>query len=69
MAAEDQIRAVLNHLAEFQGCSVCGTRFRFGDLDCPHCGEDLEDVLRRWAERLINALAAEHSHESTDYAD
>ena len=61
MATEAQIRKVLNHLAEVQVCQVCGTRFRLGDLDCPHCGEDLEEVLRQWAERLIAALAVERS--------
>jgi len=59
MAREDQIRTVLNYLAEFQTCNLCGTRFRFGDVDCPHCGEDLEDVLRLWAEGLLDALSSE----------
>ena len=59
MATEDHIRTVLNHLAEVQTCGQCGTRFRLGDVDCPHCGEDLEDVLRQWAARLIEAIASE----------
>jgi hypothetical protein len=59
MATEDQIRTVLNCLAEVQACGRCGTRFRFGDVDCPHCGEDLEDVLRQWAEQLLDALSTE----------
>jgi rubrerythrin len=63
MATESQIRTVLNHLAEVQFCHVCGTRFRFGDLDCPHCGEDLEEVLRQWADRLVDALDDEQSVE------
>ena len=58
MATEDHIRTVLNHLAEVQTCGQCGTRFRLGDVDCPHCGEDLEDVLRQWAGRLIAELTA-----------
>ena len=61
MPTEDHIRTVLNHLAEVQTCGQCGTRFRLGDVDCPHCGEDLEDVLRQWAERLVDALAPERS--------
>ena len=60
MAAEEQIRIVVNYLTEFQVCESCGTRFRFGDLDCPHCGLDLDEVLRRWAERLLEALEMEH---------
>ena len=61
MPTEDHIRTVLNHLAEVQTCGQCGTRFRLGDVDCPHCGKDLEDVLRQWAERLVDALAPERS--------
>ena len=56
MATEDQIQKVMNSLDEIQSCQRCGTRLRFGDVDCPHCGEDIEDVLRRWAERLIDTL-------------
>ena len=56
LATEDQIQKVLTNLAEFQACTSCGTRFRFGDLECPHCGTDLEEYLRQWAEQLINEL-------------
>jgi len=37
-------------------CSQCGARFRFGDLECPHCGTDLEEYLRQWAETLVDGL-------------
>ena len=56
MATESQIQMVLTNLAEFQACANCGTRFRFGDLECPHCGADLEEYLRHWAEELIDEL-------------
>ena len=56
VATEGQIQKVLSNLAEFQACTSCGTRFRFGDLECPHCGADLDDYLREWAEQLINEL-------------
>lgn len=56
MATEEQVRLVLSSLAEVQSCPRDGTRFRFGDVECPHCGADLEDTLRRWAERLVDAL-------------
>ena len=56
MATEDQIQKVLTNLADVQACESCGTRFRFGDLECPHCGADLEEYLRLWAEELINEL-------------
>ena len=56
MATEGQIQKVLTILSEFQACSSCGTRFRFGDVECPHCGADLEEYLRQWAEQLISDL-------------
>jgi len=56
MATETQIQKVLANLAEFQPCTNCGTRFRFGDLECPHCGADLDDYLRNWAEQLADEL-------------
>ncbi len=59
MATEQQIQRVLMFLAEVRECANCGARFRFGDLDCPHCGADLDDLLRRWAEELVDGLASE----------
>ena len=56
MATEEQIARVLASLAEVQMCRQCGTRLRFGDLECPHCGADVEDDLRTWAERLIDGF-------------
>ena len=56
MATEIQIQKVLTNLAYVRACDGCGTRFRFGDLECPHCGADLEEYLRQWAEELINDL-------------
>ena len=56
MATEDQIQKALNSLSEIEGCSRCGTRLRFGDLDCPRCGAEIEDNLRDWAERLVDDL-------------
>lgn len=56
MATGQQIQKVLEKLADFQACTDCGTRIRFGDVECPHCGADLEDYLREWAENLIMEL-------------
>jgi len=56
MASEEQIRIVMNALAGVQSCGECGTRFRFGDLDCPHCGAELDDYFRHWAEDLLRKL-------------
>ncbi len=56
MATEEQIRIVMNALADVQACSQCGTRFRFGDLDCPHCGAELDEYFRHWSEDLLDKL-------------
>lgn len=57
MSKEDQIVIVLTSLYEIVACGRCGTRIRFGDVECPHCGRDVDDELRRWAERLLDRLA------------
>ena len=57
MGTEEQVQKVLNRLGEIKHCTQCGTSIRFGDMDCPHCGADIEDDLRRWAESLVNDLA------------
>ena len=56
MADEEKVQRVVNILVETVECPRCETRLRFGDMECPHCGFDLEDHLRIWAERLVNAL-------------
>ena len=56
MASQKQVQRILMNLADVQPCEECGTRLRFGDWECPHCGADLEDYLRMWAEQLINEL-------------
>ena len=56
MATEEQIQKVVNSLYDVESCNRCGTRLRFGDLDCPRCGSDIEDNLRDWAERLVDHL-------------
>ena len=54
-----RIQIILNTLAEVQTCSGCATRFRFGDLECPHCGQDLDDQLLEVAQDLLDRLAVE----------
>ena len=54
---DDRIAKVLNSLYEVVACSRCGTRIRFGDVECPHCGIDVDDELRQWATRLLDRLA------------
>ncbi len=56
MATEKQVQKVLNSLSEYAGCRKCGCRIRFGDIDCPRCGADLEDDLWAWATKLVDEL-------------
>lgn len=58
-AAERQIGVVLNILSDVVVCGSCETRLRFGDRECPHCGEDVDEVLRRWAQTLIAGLSTD----------
>ena len=56
MATEDQIQKVLINLAIEQSCQNCDTRLRFGDLDCPHCGENIDETLKKWAVKMVDDL-------------
>ena len=59
MANPAQVTAVLNLLAsEKLACPDDETRLRYGDYECPHCGEDLDDQLRSFAQRLVEAAEA-----------
>ena len=51
------IGKTLTSMYEFVACDYCGTRLRFGDYECPHCGRDVEEEMRRWAARLVEKLA------------
>ncbi len=56
MASEEQIQIVLNALANPLSCPECGVRVRFGDLECPRCGEDIYDDLKAWAQAIIDEV-------------
>ncbi len=56
MASEDQIQKVLINMSIELYCQNCETRLRFGDLDCPHCGENIDETLKEWAEKTIGDL-------------
>jgi uncharacterized protein (UPF0212 family) len=53
MTNEERIQAAINSLDSMMPCSGCGMRYRVGDVECPRCGADLDDILREWAEQLI----------------
>ena len=50
---------ILAFLNEVRSCNNCDTRIRFGDIDCPHCGYDLEDLYMQWAHNLLQELNCE----------
>ena len=57
MPTTPQVAAVLNIIAgQMLSCPDDGTRLRYGDYECPHCGADLEDHLRAFAEYLADAV-------------
>ena len=56
MASEDQIQIVLINMSIELYCQNCETRLRFGDLDCPHCGENIDETLKEWAEKTLGDL-------------
>ena len=37
-------------------CNECETRIRFGDIECPHCGLDLEESIYEWIIPLANQI-------------
>ena len=56
MASEAQVLKVLNLLGEMLACPMDGTRLRYGDFECPHCGNGLDDYLHRFAELVVDAV-------------
>lgn len=57
MTKEEQVQRIVGRLADVVSCDKCGTRLRFGDVECPHCGADVEEPLRRFAHTLADDLA------------
>ena len=57
MTKEEQVKRIVGRLADVVSCDKCGTRLRFGDVECPHCGADVEEPLRRFAHTLADDLA------------
>ena len=57
MATEEQIQYTIDSLDLIPPCPTCGMRYCQGDYECPHCGEDLDDNLRLWAETVIDTVA------------
>ena len=57
MATEDQIQHAIDSLDLIPPCPTCRMRYCQGDYECPHCGADLDENLRAWAEAMIDRVA------------
>ncbi len=51
-----KLTVLLNGISEIVRCAECETRLRFGDLECPHCGKDVEDELHVWAVKVLERM-------------
>jgi len=56
MERKSKIAVIMRSISESLSCHLCETRLRFGDLECPHCGEDIEPVFYEWAEKLMEEM-------------
>ena len=57
MATEEQIQHAIDSLDLIPPCPTCGMRYCQGDYECPHCGADLDENLRTWADAMIDRVA------------
>ena len=56
-ATEDQISHVVQAMSSATiSCPECKTRIRYGDYECPRCGNDIEDQLRAWAAWMLEPI-------------
>ncbi|MBI50185.1 MAG: hypothetical protein CL887_05425 [Dehalococcoidia bacterium] len=59
MTKENKIQHLINSLDLIPDCSGCGMRWSTGDYECPHCGNDLDEKLRSWAEKTVGELSSQ----------
>ena len=57
VATEEQIQCAIDSLDLIPPCPTCGMRYCQGDYECPHCGADLDENLRTWADAMIDRVA------------
>ncbi|MQG15292.1 MAG: hypothetical protein FI698_00560 [SAR202 cluster bacterium] len=62
MNNQSNMSKVLAFFSESKFCNDCDTRIRFGDIDCPHCGCDLDDLYMQWAHNLLKNLNCEEEN-------
>ena len=66
IATDEQISNIVRHMDGMIHCHECGVRIRYGDIYCPRCGADIEELLRAWARQVFDNLMAtvdEHASE------
>ena len=59
MNVQENVQFLINSLDQIPSCGGCGMRWSTGDYECPHCGEDLDENLRAWAESVLKNLPAQ----------
>ena len=56
MKEEEKLKTIINILLEPMMCDTDGTRIRFGDLECPRCGSDIDHLLQGVGENILSTL-------------
>ena len=53
---EKKLKIIINKLMDPIVCDQDGTRIRFGDLECPRCGSDIDHLLQRLGEDILSSF-------------
>ena len=56
VVSDERIAKAVEFMACRLHCRNCGTRARYGDYECPHCGLDMEEDLWLWASALLERV-------------
>jgi uncharacterized protein (UPF0212 family) len=56
MDQEEKLKIIINKLMDPLTCDKDGTRIRFGDLECPRCGSDIELLLQGLGETILSNI-------------
>ena len=67
MATDEQISNIVRNMDGMIHCHECGVRIRYGDIDCPRCGADIEELLRAWARQLFDTLMAKVNERAPEW--
>jgi hypothetical protein len=61
---DEKVTKAVEFMAYSLHCGNCGTRARYGDYECPHCGRDLEEDLRFWAAGMLERVLGREGEEA-----